>query len=508
MNKDLPPTIPGFAPFRALDRAQLTSLKARPRHDKAGASLAAAIARSRLNNGGTISFHHHLRDGDLVVNMVMAQLAAMGFRDLHVAASSLFPVHGAMVEHIRSGVVTRISSAYISGPIAQAISAGELRYPAILQTHGGRARAIASGELAIDVAFLAAPCADGWGNLDGSSGPSACGPLGYAMVDARYARHVIGITDNLCAAPLTAIDIGQDQVDAVVEVASIGNPQKIVSGTTRVTTDPVALEVAAQTARVIEASGLLVDGFSFQTGAGGTSLAVAAALGRIMREKKIVGSFASGGITGALVDMLHEGLFRALFDVQCFDLDAVASFRNDPAHMAMSAELYASPGTKGCIADRLDVMILGAAEVDVDFNVNVSAIGGGKIIGGSGGHADTAAGARLAIVATMLRARSIPKIVSRVECVTTPGETIDVVVTDAGIAVNPARQDLMAALQAAGIATVPIETLRDLACAGLPPCSAQTPEGQIVALVQYRDGSIIDVVRRHPAPAAIILAPR
>jgi citrate lyase subunit alpha / citrate CoA-transferase len=505
MNTDHTLTVPGMGTLPRLNRANLALRKIRPRESKVVSTLAAAIANSGLKHGGTISFHHHLRDGDLVVNMVMAQLAAMGFRDLHVAASSLFPVHGAMVEHIRSGVVTRISSAYITGPVAQAISAGELRHPAIMQTHGGRARAIAAGELAIDVAFMAAPTADGWGNLDGSRGPAACGPLGYAMVDARHARHVIGITDNLREAPLTAIDIPQDQVDAVVAVACIGDPQKIVSGTTRVTQDPTALGIAEMAARVIEASGLLTDGFSFQTGAGGISLAVAPALGRIMRDKGITGSFAAGGITSALVSMLHAGLFRALFDVQCFDLDAVASFRNDPAHMAMSAQLYASPGGKGCVADHLDAMILGAAEVDVDFNVNVSAIGGGRIIGGSGGHADTAAGARLAIVTTMLRARSAPKIVSRVACVTTPGETIDVVVTEAGVAVNPARRDLIAALVAAGIAITPIAALRDMACAGQEERPDEEEEGPIVALVQYRDGSIIDVVRRrlpaaHPGP--------
>ena len=39
-----------------------------------------------------------------------------------------------------------------------------------------------------------------------------------------------------------------------------------------------------------------------------------------MKSKNIVGSFAAGGITGYVVDMYKEGLFKALFDVQCFDL--------------------------------------------------------------------------------------------------------------------------------------------------------------------------------------------
>lgn len=90
-----------------------------------------------------------------------------------------------------------------------------------------------------------------------------------------------------------------------------------------------------------------------------------------MKEKGVVGAFGSGGIHSYFVKMLQEGLFRALFDVQCFDLDAIRSAAEDPRHMAMSASLYGNPHTKGCIVNNLDVMILGATEIDTDFNVNV-----------------------------------------------------------------------------------------------------------------------------------------
>ena len=168
------------------------------------------------------------------------------------------------------------------------------------------------------------------------------------------------------------------------------------------------------------------DGFSFQTGAGGVSLAVAAAVKDVMVQRSVRGSFASGGITGAIVDMFHAGLFRALFDVQCFDLDAVDSYRRDEAHLAMSASMYANPHNRGSVVNQLDAMILGAAEIDVDFNVNVTTGTDGIIMGGSGGHADTAAGAKLAIVTTKLNAGGYAKVVDRVTTVTTPGETIDV----------------------------------------------------------------------------------
>ena len=275
----------------------------------------------------------------------------------------------------------------------------------------------------IDVAFVAAPTADTYGNLNGVDGKSACGTLGYPMVDVRYADRVVAITDNLVPYPACPIDITQDHVDYVVAVKSIGDPRLIASGTARPTTDPDRLRIAETAARVVEASGLLKDGFSFQTGAGGISLAVASYLKDIMAEKRIVGSFAAGGITGMIVDMLEAGVFRTLFDVQCFDLKAVKSYRRNPAHQIMSASMYANPHNRGSVVNQLDTMILGAAEIDRDFNVNVSTGTDGIIIGGSGGHSDTAAGAKLALVTTQLAGERYPKFVDRSRP-TTPGETM------------------------------------------------------------------------------------
>ena len=107
-----------------------------------------------------------------------------------------------------------------------------------MQTHGGRARAIESGELRIDAAFVAAPTADTCGNINGVDGRAACGTLGYPMVDVRHADRVVAVTDNLVPYPACPIDIAQDEVDYVVAVDSIGDPRQIASGTTRPTTDP------------------------------------------------------------------------------------------------------------------------------------------------------------------------------------------------------------------------------------------------------------------------------
>ena len=311
----------------------------------------------------------------------------------------------------------------------------------------------------MDAAFVAAPTADTYGNINGVDGRAACGTLGYAMVDVRCAERVVAVTENLVPYPACPIDITQDQVDYVVAMESIGNPQEIASGTTRPTTDPERLRIAAMAARVIEASGLLVDGFSFQTGAGAVSLAVASYLKGITSAKRVQGSFAAGGITGMIVEMLEGGLFRTLFDVQCFDLKAVESYRRNAAHQGMSASMYANPSNRGCVVNQLDTMILGAA--DLDFNVNVTTGTNGRIIGGSGGHSDTAAGAKLALVTTQLRGGRYPKVVDRVTTITTPGETIDAVVTEAGVAVNPRRFELRDRLLSAQIPVVSIDQLRE-----------------------------------------------
>jgi citrate lyase subunit alpha/citrate CoA-transferase len=454
-----------------------------------------------LKDGATISFHHHLRNGDDVLRAVMVEVAALGIQNLRIAASSLFPIHAPLVEHMRTGTVTGIVTSYMSGPVAAAVTRGLLATPAILQTHGGRARAIEAGEVHIDVAFVAAPTADTYGNLNGVQGRSACGVLGYPMTDVRYADRVVAITDNLVPYPACPIDISQDEVDFVVAVDSIGDPQHIVSGTTRPTAKAQGLAIAAQAARLIEASGLLENEFSFQTGAGGISLATAACLKDIMINRGTVGSFAAGGVTAMIVDMFHTGLFRSLFDVQCFDLKAVASYRDDAAHQAMSASMYANPHNRGAVVNRLDAMILGAAEVDREFNVNVTLGADGLILGGSGGHSDTAAGAKLAIVTTQLTAGAHPKIVEQASSVTTPGETIDAVVTEAGIAINPRRSELRERLIHQGLKIVSIDELCQMARNAVDRDSnCRVVRGdRIVAVTEYRDGTVIDVVRMEEA---------
>lgn len=506
LGREIPDYIEGYGEVKHFEGAfencgikekvgiKVSSVK--PGEEKVLNSIDEALDKIEIKDGMTISFHHHLRNGDFVLNNVMYAIAKRGIKDITIAVSSIFPVHEPLVEYIKRGVVTGIVTNYMSGPVAEAISRGDLKKPAIMMTHGGRPRAIESGDVHIDIAFIGAPTADTYGNINGVYGNAACGSLGYATADAECADKVVAITDNLVPYPACPIEISQIYVDYVVKVDSIGNPAGIVSGTTKITKDPVGLKIAKMATKVIELSGLVKDGLSFQTGAGGTSLAVAEELKDLMKQKAVVGSFAAGGITGYIVDMLEEGLFRNIFDVQCFDLKAVESYRNNSKHQGMSGSMYGNPHNKGAVVNNLDVMILGATEIDTNFNVNVTTGSSGVIMGGSGGHSDTAAGAKLAIVVTNLIKGRLPIIKDSVTTVTTPGESIDVVVTERGIAVNPERKDLIEKFSNSSLQVMTIEELKELAeeMTGKPEPIEFTDK--IVAIVEYRDGTVIDVVRK------------
>lgn len=477
-------------------RSQKTDKVKKP-DGKLAASIDEVLEKVGLKDGMTISFHHHMRNGDQVVNQVMEAIARKGIRDLHVAASGLFQCHAPLVSLIKDGVITRITLSTISpGPLAKAITNGWLKHPAVFMSHGGRSRAIASGELPIDVAFISAPCCDAYGNMNGAWGKSACGMLSYAYADAEYADQVVAITDHLVPFPACPIEISQERVDHVVVVEAIGDPNGIAFGPTKPTTDSVNLRIAELAAELLDKTGYIKEGMSMQTGAGGISIATAAAVGRIMKEKKVTGSFASGGITSHFVDMMKDGLFRALLDVQCFDTAAVTSYREDPGHMAMSASWYANPNTKGCLVNQLDIMILGATEIDINYNVNVVTGSNGVILSSSGGNNDCAAGAKMAVVVTNLLKRGMCVLRDEVTTIVTPGETVDAIVTEYGIAIHPKRTDLTERLKGSGLPVIPIETLKEIGEQKAEKKCDTAFTDKIVGYVEYRDGTIIDVVRK------------
>lgn len=457
-------------------------------------SLEEAIKRSGLKDGMTISFHHAFRGGDKVLNQVMAKIAEMGFRNLTLASSSLIDSHFPLIDHIKNGVVSKIYTSGIRGELAEAISRGLLPEPVNIHSHGGRVHLVKSGEINIDVAFLGVPACDEFGNANGYSGKSQCGSLGYARVDADAAKKVVLLTEEIQPYPHNSASICQDQVDCIVKVDEVGDPKKIGGGATRITKNPRELLIARKAADVIFNTGYFKDGFSLQTGSGGAALAVTRFLEHKMRKDNIQADFALGGITATMVKLHEAGLIKKLLDVQSFDKDAAQSLARNPNHIEISANQYANCSSKGASVDGLDVVVLSALEIDTQFNVNVLTGSDGVIRGASGGHCDTAASAQVAIIVAPLVRGRIPTVVENVLTCVTPGENIDILVTDHGVAVNPKRPDLIGKLTQAGIALSSIDELCQLAYSitGKPQAIEFTDKP--VAVVRYRDGSVIDMV--------------
>lgn len=400
-------------------------------HDtsKMVSSIHEALVKCGAHDGMTLGFHHHFRDGDLVVNMVMQEVHNMGIKDVTICASSLGKAHDALVPMIEDGTITNIQSSGVREKIGEAISAGKLKGLAIMRSHGGRIRAIQTGETVIDISFIGAPTCDDYGNCKGVGGKSDCGVLSYSFVDGNHANKVVAVTDCLVPFPNYPADINMTKVDYVCVVDQIGIPEKIASGAAKPTTD--------------------------------------------VRK-----------------------LMMADYCTQDFDTSAVESVKR-PNHHRISAGAYANPFNKGAFVNKLDYVVLAALEIDVNFNCNVVVGSDGVITGAQGGHPDAAMGAKCTIVISPLVQGRIPAICSNVTTVTTPGESVDIVVTDYGVAVNPARQDLLDALKKANCVPLKtIEELRDIAYSITGEPEPVQFGDRVVGIIEGRDGTIMDVVRQ------------
>jgi citrate lyase subunit alpha / citrate CoA-transferase len=463
--------------------------------DKRVPDLATALRRAGLRDGMTISTHHHFRDGDRVALLALEAAASLGARDLRWFPSAAFPTHAPAIELLERGVLHHIEGS-MNGPLGDYATRGGMRGLGVLRSHGSRWRAIQDGEVPIDVAVIAAPTADAFGNADGSHGPSACGSLGFALADSIYADHVIVVTDNLVPFPCVPWQIQGNNVDAVVVVDAVGDPARIVSGTTEITRSPDRLLIAEYTARLIRDAGIMRDGFSFQAGAGGIALAFVDFLRSMMRAAGVRARFVRGGSTRYLVELLQEGLTDFILDGQTFDLAGVASLASDPRHVATSPFTSYNYHGKGNFASLVDAAVLGATEVDVDFNANVVTHSDGRLLHGIGGWQDCLF-ARCTILAVPSMRDRIPVVVDRVTTLTGPGELVDVVVTERGVAINPRREDLRRALAGSTLPIRPIEEIREEVeglAGGAPAAPATGPEP--VAVVTWVDGTVLDTVWR------------
>ena len=464
--------------------------------DKVVNSLEEVIKRT-VQDGMTISFHHHFRNGDFAFNKVMDLIIKLGYKNLTLAPSSLTGImNDKVIEAIKKGVITDITSSGMRGSLGDFISHGGLKKPVIFRSHGNRARSIEEGEIKIDVAFLGVPNADPAGNANGQEGDAIFGSLGYALIDAQYANKVVLLTDNIVDYPNTPASIKQTQVDYVVKVDQIGDADKIGSGATRFTKDPKELKIAQMVNQVIVNSPYYKEGFSFQTGSGGAALAVTRYLRQSMINDGITASFALGGITKPTTDLLDEGLVKKVMDVQDFDKGAAASMAKNKDQQEIDASWYADPHNKGAVVNNLDIAILSALQIDTDFNVNVMTGSDGVIRGAIGGHQDAASAKMTIITAPLVRGRNAT-VVPAVETVVTPGDSIDVLVTERGIAINPKRPDLLAAFsKVTNLNIIDIKELQKMAEQQVGSPKALEYTDNTVALIQYRDGSIIDTIKQ------------
>ncbi|UCE14072.1 MAG: citrate lyase subunit alpha [Candidatus Heimdallarchaeota archaeon] len=505
VKRDVPKTLFGrtYKPYSGAFSTEPTGVKSgrkfaprviKPTTKRIFDDLEQVISKTNLRDGMTLSFIHNLRYGDYVINEVMNTVASMGFKDLTLASSALFPNHKPLIEHIHSGVIGSISGS-MNGPIGKAVSTGETpSIPTSLRSHGGRARAVETGDLHLDIAFIAAPAVDEQGNMNGCQGPSAYGACGFANdTDSVFADTVILVTDNLLTdEPVYPVVIRGSNVDYIVTIDKIGDPNKIVAGSLGKQFTKQHLDIAEQVVQVTEATGYLKDGLSFQAGAGGVSLATTQFINEVMTEKELLGSFVHGGTTEAAVKLLEDGLFKCIYDGQSFDLVAVRSLRENPRHIESSADASYNiwkPG--GPLANYVDVVALGATEIDIDFNVNVNTHSDGLLLHGIGGHTDAAA-AKMTIITCPI-ARKVPIVREKVTTVSTPGEMIDVVITDAGIAVNPRRNDLQKRFLEVGIDVKDIAELRDMAYSHAAPLEPDFSD-EICTAVEFRDGTLLDVI--------------
>jgi citrate lyase subunit alpha/citrate CoA-transferase len=462
--------------------------------NKVVSTLEEALRRCSLRDGMTISTHHHLRDGDLVSNKVFDLASAMGVKDLVWFPSASFPCNDPVIKYLEDGTINRIEGS-MNGPLGRFVSEGRMKGTAVLRSHGGRVQAIQDGDVKIDIAVIAAPSADYYGNAKGTGGNSACGVLGYAKADSMYAEKVIVVTDNLVDIPCFPMEIEGNNVDYVVVVDKIGIPEKIVSGTTQITKSPDRLLIAELTASFLEKSGILKDGVTMQAGAGGTSLAIAVFLHEILREKGWKSKFGFGGSTRYMVEMLEQGQMGYILDAQAFDLDSVISVGKNPNHIPYSVFNAYNYHSKGNLTSMMDIMILGATEIDLHFNGNVVTHSDGYLLHGIGGWQNCLHARNVIIPIPLFRDR-IPVIVDDVTTLCGPGELIDVIVTERGIAINPLRKDLIESVRNTNLPVMTIEELKaeaDKIC-GIP--MKPQFEDNIVAAIKWVDGTVIDIVRK------------
>ena len=490
-------------PFKGVNKYKPEGGKAKPpikscidypaNGNKIVKTLKEALKKAGLKNGMTISTHHHLRNGDALTNILFDSIKQMGIKNIRWFPTASFPVHKHLIKYLEDGTIHHIEGS-MNGPLGKFTSLGKMKGIGVLRSHGGRYQALQDGDIKVDIAVIAAPTSDEFGNANGVNGQSASGLIGFALGDSEYAENVIVVTDNLVPFPCIPWQIQGNNVDSVVKIDSLGDSAKIVSGTTEVTKSPDRLLIAEYVAQFIEEAGIMNDGFSFQAGAGGTNLAFVLFLKEKMKAKNVKARFVRGGSTKYLVQMLEEGLTDYILDGQTFDLEGVRSMRENPNHVNTSPFTSYNFHGKGNFASIVDVAVLGATEVDLNFNANVVTHSDGYLLHGIGGWQNCLYSKCTILAIPSFRDR-IPVIVDDVTTLCGPGELIDVIITERGIAINPGRKDLLNAVKKSSL---PVKTIKELkaevdSICGVPE-KPRLNKKKVVAVIKWVDGTVLDSV--------------
>ncbi len=457
-------------------------------------TLKEALIKAGLRDGMTISTHHHFRNGDIIANQVFDIAKELGVKNLRWYPSASFPCHEHLIQYLEDGTIHHIEGS-MNGPLGKFASEGKMKGLGVLRSHGGRYQAVQDGEVQIDITVIAAPTADPFGNATGDRGPAACGLLGFALADSQYADKVIVVTDNLVPFPCVPWQIHGNYVDYVVKVDQVGIPEKILSGTTQITKSPDRLLIAEMTAQFCDEAGIIHDGFSYQAGAGGTALSIGIYFGDILKKRGWKARFIRAGSNKYPVKMLEEGLVDYILDGQTFDLEGVRSMRENPGHINTSPFTSYNYHSKGNFAGMVDVVVLGATEVDVNFNANVVTHSDGYLLHGIGGWQNCLFAKTTILPIPLFRDR-MPVIRDEVTTLCGPGELIDVIVTERGIAINPRRTDLIEKMKDSPLPIKTIEELKDEAekICGVP--AKPDLDDEIIAVIKWVDGTVIDAVKK------------
>ena len=468
-----------------------------------------------ISDGDTISYPHYYRIGDRGLRLIVEKLKMTGKKDIKIYGNAFFDhvdpwlfdaVHEGTIGGLYGNPYRKLGAGIMAGDLLPWVSVGF--------SHGNRVRKLQTGEVDIKVAFGPVPIADRYGNANGIKGnpEHRCGPLGLFTADAEAAEVVCLLAAAVSESLILPASLSMEWVDYVVPVDEAGLASGIGSGTLDVAkakSHPFNVKVAENVTRLLRAAEAVKDDFSFQVGSG-AGLIILENIRNMLKEMKIRANFSMGGVTSLHVDMLEEGTLRQLLHGQLFEPSpkVIDSLLNNPDHHEITTGYYASVANKESAVNLLDVAVLSALEIDLDFNLN-TVCANGRIIGGIGGGQDVAAGADLTIIFLPLAAgkngKGFPKVVEKVYTRTTPGDVVDAVVTEEYVAVNPrsrsrCRDAILENADRFGLTVVTINELhsRSLKRArefGVIPPPAETTD-EVVHLIEWRDGTLLDKIRR------------